>query len=281
MADMHDQEYDPQRVALFDRLFTVLRDTTLPYRPDRAATWPARTNAAWWDALFSCDLEGVNHYTIEDAWGAVFRQEVEGVHPDHHDLDDLFRILDDTSEMHYRPRRFVHFIDTLKSRHALVMRSHSDVKPGEFKVCPNQAGGHKFVVPELVQSTLRFAFQRYRQLRLPFARALFIHYILVETHPFRDGNGRTARMFMNAELIAAGQSRILLPPAVKHQYISALKELSMTGKAESYINTMATAQDFTASIDFDNIQNSAAILQRRNAFVRGHGSERLIWPGQK
>ena len=32
-------------------------------------------------------------------------------------------------------------------------------------------------------------------------------FLVSEAHPFADGNGRTARIMMNAELIAAGQER--------------------------------------------------------------------------
>jgi Fic family protein len=36
-------------------------------------------------------------------------------------------------------------------------------------------------------------------------------FLISEVHPFDDGNGRVARAFMNAELVAAGHCRILIP----------------------------------------------------------------------
>ena len=42
----------------------------------------------------------------------------------------------------------------------------------------------------------------YRTLDAPFRRAAFIHFLISEVHPFADGNGRMARVMMNAELVA-------------------------------------------------------------------------------
>ncbi|WP_286145042.1 Fic family protein [Bacteroides caecimuris] len=45
----------------------------------------------------------------------------------------------------------------------------------------------------------------------PFARAIFMMFMISEVHPFNDGNGRIARVMMNAELVRADQSRIIIP----------------------------------------------------------------------
>jgi hypothetical protein len=36
----------------------------------------------------------------------------------------------------------------------------------------------------------------------PFKRAAFMLFLISEVHPFIDGNGRVARVMMNAELVA-------------------------------------------------------------------------------
>lgn len=48
----------------------------------------------------------------------------------------------------------------------------------------------------------------------PFARAVFLMFLVSEVHPFDDGNGRIARVMMNAELTAARQARIVIPTAI-------------------------------------------------------------------
>ena len=40
----------------------------------------------------------------------------------------------------------------------------------------------------------------------PFARAVFIMFLVSEVHPFVDGNGRIAPIMKRAELVAAGES---------------------------------------------------------------------------
>jgi Fic family protein len=39
----------------------------------------------------------------------------------------------------------------------------------------------------------------------PFQRAVYVMFVVAEVHPFLDGNGRVARIAMNAELTAGGQ----------------------------------------------------------------------------
>jgi len=50
-----------------------------------------------------------------------------------------------------------------------------------------------------------------RSLETPFQRAVFMMFMVTEIHPFTDGNGRTARLMMNAELSVTGEWRIIIP----------------------------------------------------------------------
>ena len=45
--------------------------------------------------------------------------------------------------------------------------------------------------------------------------------MISEVHPFNDGNGRIARVMMNAELVRADQSRIIVPTVFREDYILA------------------------------------------------------------
>lgn len=59
----------------------------------------------------------------------------------------------------------------------------------------------------LVKGTLIKSFDYYTALDHPFAKAAYIMFVMSEVYPFLDGNGRTARVMMNAELVKAGQAK--------------------------------------------------------------------------
>ncbi len=66
----------------------------------------------------------------------------------------------------------------------------------------NKAGDTVFVLPEHVRGTLTQAFLIYQGLPPGFSRAIFLQFLVAECHPFDDGNGRLARIMMNAELVS-------------------------------------------------------------------------------
>jgi Fic family protein len=57
--------------------------------------------------------------------------------------------------------------------------------------------------------------------------------VTVAGPPFADGNGRVARIMMNAELVAAGESRIIVPTIYRNNYLMALTALSQNGNHRS------------------------------------------------
>lgn len=57
----------------------------------------------------------------------------------------------------------------------------------------------------------------------------FIHHRLTQIHPFFDGNGRTARAFMNKQLSKYGLCPVYIKVEEKEQYYSALNTADKTG----------------------------------------------------
>lgn len=58
----------------------------------------------------------------------------------------------------------------------------------------------------------------------PVGVAAVAHYNLVRTHPFGDGNGRMARLLMNAVLLRAGYLPSITPPERRADYLEALQQ---------------------------------------------------------
>jgi len=169
-------------------------------------------------------------------------------------------------EMSQRPKNFDDFLRLVRRRHASIMEARPERHPGQFKTQNNQAGSTLFVSPELVTGTLRQGYQRYEALDEPFARALFMMFLVAEVHPFTDGNGRMARVMMNAELISHGQTRIFIPSVYRNEYLNSLKGLTNHRYADAFIRVMSQAQLFVDRIDFADLRAAQRVLEAHNAF---------------
>ena len=58
----------------------------------------------------------------------------------------------------------------------------------------------------------------------PVAFAAQLHKKFVFIHPFKDGNGRIARLIMNTVLIQDGYLLALIPPVLRHEYVELLEK---------------------------------------------------------
>jgi Fic family protein len=164
------------------------------------------------------------------------------------------------------PRDFESFISLLKERYASFMEFRPDKRPGEFKSKANGAGNTFFVAPDLVVGTLAKGFEIYRGIEAPFHRAVFMMFLVSEVHPFVDGNGRAARIMMNAELVAEDEQRIIIPTVYRNNYLTALKALSQSEKPTPVIRVLDFAQKYTGSIHWEDFDTARAELQESNAF---------------
>jgi len=124
------------------------------------------------------------------------------------------------------------------------------------------------VAPEDVRGTLVEGFRIYERISEPLHRAIFMMFLVSEVHPFEDGNGRVARVMMNAELTAAKQVRVLIPIVYRSNYITSLRALSGNAWPEPIIKTLVFAQRCVAAIPWNDIKQARLVLTRTNAFVR-------------
>jgi Fic family protein len=58
----------------------------------------------------------------------------------------------------------------------------------------------------------------------PVEFAAILHKKFVFIHPFKDGNGRVARLLMNIALIQDGFLPVIIPPILRNEYISLLEK---------------------------------------------------------
>jgi len=260
--------YDPKRIEIFEKLHDALRR----FPPEPARAWEpagrAAINQAFFEAYFSNFIEGTE-FAVDEASAIVFDGMIPANRPaDAHDVLGTFRLVSNPSEMKHLPKNTEAFLDILRQRHRTIMEGRPENFPGEFKKRPNQAGAMVFVAPEDVHGTLIEGFRIYQRLTEPLHRAIFMMFLVSEVHPFADGNGRIARVMMNAELAAAQQVRVLIPIVYRSNYISALRALSGNAWPEPIIKTLVYAQRYVAAVPWADLKIARAVLTRTNAFVR-------------
>lgn len=261
--------YDPNRLTMFETLFSALRDVIPTPRPAPSRNPEATSNLAFFEAYFSNFIEGTE-FSVDEAREIVFEGVIPNERPeDAHDVLGTFRVVSNDHELARIPTDFVEFLDVLRARHARIMEGRPDKNPGAFKKRENRAGNTIFVGPDLVNGTLERGFEFLQALGYPFHRAVFMMLLVSEVHPFVDGNGRVARVMMNAELVARGEERIIIPTADRTDYLSALKAISQNGHTNPIIRMLDVAQSYTHSIDWTTFDAAHQMLSETNAFAEG------------
>ena len=153
------------------------------------------------------------------------------------------------------------------------MGERPEKEPGSFKQVANRAGSTLFVSPELVLGTLECGFEIQQSIASPFGRAIFIMFLISEVHPFLDGNGRTARIFMNMQLVAAQECRIVIPTAYRDNYLSGLRAMRHNRLASTLVRVLDFAQRYTSLIQWHSLEDAKKILEETNAFLTSTEAE--------
>lgn len=275
LARVAGRPYDTRRLQILDTLRVELQANAPIIRPQPPLDMAGHDNLAFFESYFSNFIEGTE-FEIDEAVDIVFNSVIPPTRPeDAHDILGTFRIASNQQEMSRVPKSFTEFQGVMKGRHAVIMEERPEKKPGAFKTEANRVGLHVFVQPEMVVGTLEKGFEMYQSLAGGFERAAFMMYLVATVHPFNDGNGRTARLMMNAELVAVGEQRIIIPIVYRENYLAALRALSDGGNAEPYVRMLAFAQDYTRTIPWSSFDQARHVLTVTNAFMRATEAEEL------
>lgn len=261
--------YDPLRIILFETLFVELQQKIFEDLPEKNTSAVAFSNFAFYEAYFSNYIEGTR-FEVEEA-----KQIIETGNPlpsrddDSHDILGTYHIVSRKAEMNIVPRDANHLLEILQYRHKSMLSARPSKSPGQFKDINNRAGDTLFVDKDLVKGTLIQGFDFYRALQHPFSKAAFMMFLVSEVHPFLDGNGRLARIMMNAELVNAGQTKIIIPSVYREDYLGALRQLSRKYIAGTYIRMLQRAHYFSATLQANDMTKLEKTLTDSNAFRDG------------
>lgn len=259
--------YDPSRYELFGILFQELNQFEFKRKEENNIEPKEFKNFAFFESYFSNYIEGTK-FEIEQAKQIIESQEpLPARHEDSHDVLGTYQIVSSLKEMNVIPKSPEELIDILKYRHKILLSARPDKKPGEFKDKNNFAGQTSFVDKDLVKGTLVKAFDFYDALRHPFSKAAYMMFTISEIHPFLDGNGRIARVMMNAELVNQKQSKILIPTVYREDYILALRKLTRQRESGAFIRMLTRIYEFSSTVIGQNMQDMQQYLEKTNAFL--------------
>ena len=258
--------YDPARIDLLNHIYEQLAGNEYPSFQDRNIITQAYQNFAFFESYFSNYIEGTI-FEIEEAKKIVLTETpLPSRDEDSHDILGTYQIVSNRHEMSRCPDSADELLAILRRRHSILLSARTSKLPGHFKNKNNRAGSTEFVDWQLVQGTLKKGFELYSILKSPFAKAAYMMFMISEVHPFLDGNGRIARVMMNAELTAKGLSKIIIPTVYREDYMGALKKLTRQGDPAAYIRMLLRAYEFSATVYGNDMNEMEAYLKRCDAF---------------
>jgi hypothetical protein len=268
---------DPDRIKLFENLYETLAGVVFPEYKERNSSLDGYRAFAFFESYFSNYIEGTE-FTVEEAKEIISSEmPIPSRDEDSHDILGTYRIVADKHEMSTCPSSSDELLRILKERHARLLQARTSKKPGEFKDKNNRAGNTEFVDWQLVTGTLKKGHEWYSLLKEPVAKAIYMMFLVSEVHPFLDGNGRIARVMMNAELSSKGLSKIIIPTVYREDYMMALRKLTRRRSADAYIRMLLRAYEFSSTLSEDSIDAMEEHLIRCNAFMEpGEGKLKII-----
>lgn len=258
--------YDPNRIELFNTLYISLLKHDFEPSVNKNTTDISYRNFAFFESYFSNYIEGTRFEVDEARTIIETNKPMPARNDDSHDVLGTYYIVSNRKEMSITPVSAEELITILQYRHRVMLASRASKMPGEFKDKNNFAGDTTFVDYNLVKGTLIKGFDYYNTLTSPFARAIFMMFMTSEIHPFLDGNGRIARVMMNAELSKAGESKIIIPNVFRDDYLLALRRLTRQGEPEIFIKAMQRVRKFSSLVYGEDFNQMREFLSSTNAF---------------
>jgi len=115
----------------------------------------------------------------------------------------------------------------IKSIHQIVVMGLDEAEPGSYRKQQVFISGTDYEPPEPIQvpALMQDLVKWHKEADdlHPVKRAVLLHNKLVEIHPFVDGNGRTARLLVNVEMIKGGYLPVVIRREDREQYYDAVE----------------------------------------------------------
>lgn len=145
---------------------------------------------------------------------------------------------------------------TIRELHGLVLRGEADA--GQYRTMNVRITGTDYLPPDAVhlpeQMATLEAWLASEEPQDPLLRATIAHTWLVNVHPFRDGNGRTARLLATLLMLRAGYPFFLLRVEDRPRYFDALETSHSTHQDLTPLITLFLARTRTSLAEYQRVQ---------------------------
>ena len=258
--------WDERRMAMFDRAAREAARLDPNLLPEWLPPPESPGELPFYESYFSNYIEGTE-FTIDEARRIVETRQPPAARPaDGYDILGTYQCVSDPIGRSATSDDPDELVGYLADRHRTILAGRPDQGPGCWKTEANRVGAYDFVAPELVEGTLRRGLALTTRVPPGIGRALYTMFVVSEVHPFRDGNGRVARVMMNAELSAVDASRIVIPSVYRDEYMGGLRRASLSdGYLDGLVRVMAHAWRWTAAMPWADRAAVEGQLEATNA----------------
>jgi len=243
LIDGGDLMFEPIELKkyLIDQKRPLQPNTIRSIRESMLLDWTYNSNAIEGNTLTLSEtkvvLEGI---TIG---GKTLKEHLEAIN--HREailyVEDIVKNKEDFSEWQIKSihRLILKGIDV---ENAGVYRKENVLISGATHIPPDY-----FLVPEQMSDLLRWYNGEGQMLHI-VERAALLHTIFVKIHPFIDGNGRTARLLLNLELIKNGYPPIIIRKEDRIVYYNALEKAHTNDDSREFIELIVDSLNRTLDL---------------------------------
>jgi len=142
--------------------------------------------------------------------------------------EELINTKEGISERHIKDLHAI-ILHGIDNQHAGIYRMSNVIISGASHTPPDYIN-----VPDLMHELIEWYHQEHDL--HPIEKATLLHSQFVNIHPFIDGNGRTARLLMNLELLRSGYLPIIIEQERRSDYYQVLDTAAVTQDYEPFIS---------------------------------------------
>lgn len=138
----------------------------------------------------------------------------------------------------------------IKDLHGIILRGIDQENAGTYRKNKVLISGAVHIPPDamLVEEQMKQMMDWYHgegQGLHPVERAAILHSLFVKIHPFIDGNGRTARLLLNLELMRSGYVPVVIKKEQRLEYYKALDKSHVEGDYQDFTQLVAALEKET------------------------------------